>query len=73
VIEINDAAREVALKPRGYAVVVVPQHLAAGDRGRVLVLRGSTSPPTANGIESIAGLPFIDDGCIVTKERDDPI
>ena len=72
-VEVDGAAREVALKSRGYAVAIVPKHLAAGDRGRVLVLRGSTGPPTADGIEPIAGLPFIDDGRIVAKERDDPI
>jgi hypothetical protein len=73
VVEVDGAAWEVALKPRDYAVAIIPKRLAAGDRGRVLVLRGSAGPPTANGIESIAGLSFIDDGRIVAEESDDPI
>ena len=60
-------------KPRGYAVAIAPQRLAAGDCGRVLVLGGSAGPPTADGIGPIAGLPFIDDGRIVAKERDDAV
>lgn len=70
---MNDAAREVAFETRGYAVLVIPECLAAGNRGRVLVLGGRASPPAANGIEPIASLAFIDDGCVVGKERDDPI
>lgn len=73
VVEVDGAAREVALKPRDYAIAIIPKHLAAGDCGRVLVLRGSAGPPTANGIEPIAGLSFVDDCRIVAKERDDPI
>lgn len=72
-VEKNDAAREVALEPRGYAVLVIPERLAARNRGRVLVLGGSARPPALDGIESIAGFTFVDDGRVVAEECDDAI
>ena len=73
VVEIDSLARKVALEPSGYAVSIVPEHLATGDHGRVLILGSGAGPPAANGIESIAGLAFIDDGSVLSEERDDRI
>jgi hypothetical protein len=73
VVEIDGTAREVALEPRGYAVLVIPERLAARNRGRVLVLGGGARPPAFDGIESIAGFTFVDDGRVVAEERDDPV
>src|SRR5258705_13782308 len=70
---MNDAAREVAFEPRGYAVLVIPERLAARNRGRVLVLGGGARPPALDGIESIAGFTFVDNGRVVAEERDDAV
>lgn len=72
-VEIDGAARKVALEPRGYAVSAPSKRLAVGNRGRVLVLGGRASPPAADGTKSIASLAFINDGRVVGEERDDPI
>jgi len=73
VVEIDSIAGKVAFEAGGYAILVVPEHLAAGDRGRVLILGGGAGPPAADGIESIAGLAFIDDGPVFGEECDDRI
>jgi hypothetical protein len=73
VVEIDGAAREVALEPGGYAVPVVPERLAAGNRGRVLILGGGAGPPAADGVVSSPGLAFIDDGAVLGEERNDRI
>jgi hypothetical protein len=73
VVEIDGTAREVALEPRGYAVLVIPECLAARNRGRVLVLGGGARPPALDGIEPIAGFTFVDNGCVVAEERDDAV
>jgi hypothetical protein len=73
VVEIDGAAREVALEPGRYAPALVPECLPAGDRGRVLVLGGGAGPPAPYGVEALAGLTFVDDCRVVAEEGEDGV
>jgi hypothetical protein len=49
------------------------ERLAAGNRGRVLILGGGAGPPAADGVVSSPGLAFLDNGAVLGEERNDRI